>query len=315
MSKIAWIGLGHMGIPMSKNMVDAGHTVLGVDIAEPAREAARGNGVTVVPTVAEAVRDVDAVFTMLQNGSVVTDVVTGPDGAFAHMPTGAVVIDCSTTGIDTARTLAAEARQHGVGFVDAPVSGGVEGAADGSLTLMLGGDIEHVAMAEPLLKSVGAYIVHVGASGDGQAMKVVNNAMMAVGMAAACEVSVLAQRLKLDPQVYFNVVTQSSGDSWVFRNWFPLPGVVGTSPSSHQYEPGFMIDLIHKDLYLANATAAEFGVRLETAAAAQKLFATASAMGLGEKDCTGLVLGLDDLDPLPDFPGFAADGGTRMKPT
>src|SRR4051794_12116543 len=122
MSKIAWIGLGHMGVPMSKNMVDAGHTVLGVDIAEPAREAARRNGVTVVPTVAEAVRDVDAVFTMLQNGKVVTDVVTGPEGAFAHMPAGAVVVDCSTTGIDTARALATEARQHGVGFVDAPVS-------------------------------------------------------------------------------------------------------------------------------------------------------------------------------------------------
>lgn len=112
-------------------------------------------------------------------------------------------------------------------------------------------------------------------------------------MAAACEVSVLARRLNLDPQVYFNVVTQSSGDSWVFRNWFPLPGVVDTSPSSHQYEPGFMIDLIHKDLYLANATAAEFGLRLETAAAAQKMFASTSAKGLGQRDCTGLVLGLD----------------------
>ena len=294
MSRIAWIGLGHMGVPMSKNMVDAGHEVFGVDIADTAQQAARANGVTVVPTVAEAVRDVDAVFTMLQNGAIVTEVTTGSDGAFAHMPKGTIVIDCSTTGIDTARTLAAEAKAQGVGFVDAPVSGGVKGAADGSLTLMLGGDPEHVAIAEPLLKSVGAYIVHVGPSGDGQAMKVVNNAMMAVGMAAACEVSVLARRLDLDPQVYFNIVTQSSGDSWVFRNWFPLPGVVATSPSSHQYEPGFMIDLIHKDLYLANATAAEHGVHLETAVAAQKLFADASAKGLGEKDCTGLVLGLDD---------------------
>jgi hypothetical protein len=127
---------------------------------------------------------------------------------------------------------------------------------------MLGGDIDHVAAAEPLLKSVGTYIKHVGPSGDGQAMKVVNNAIMAVGMATACEVSVLAQRLGLDPQVYFDIVTRSSGDSWVFRNWFPLPGVVETSRSSHGYEPGFMIDLIHKDLRLATATAAEFDVRL-----------------------------------------------------
>lgn len=292
MSKIAWIGLGHMGEPMSHNMVKAGHTVRGYDISETACEVARTNGVEIVESVADAVRDADAVFTMLQSAKVVEQVLTGPDGAFANMPTGTVVIDCSTIGIDTARTLAMVAKEHGVGFVDAPVSGGVEGARDASLSLMLGGDFDHVAAAEPLLKSVGSYIVHVGPSGDGQAMKVVNNAMMAVGMATACEVSVLAQRLGLDPQVYFDIVTRSSGDSWVFRNWFPLPGVVKTSPSSHDYEPGFMIDLIHKDLRLATATAAEFDVRLETAAAAQKLFADASAAGAGERDCTALAVTL-----------------------
>jgi len=292
MSKIAWIGLGHMGVPMSRNMVEAGHTVVGYDISETANEAARANGVEIAATVAEAVADVDAVFTMLQSGVVVEEVVTGPDGAFAHMPKGTVLVDCSTIGIETARSLSALAREHGVGFVDAPVSGGVQGAEDASLTLMLGGDHNHVAVAEPLLKSVGAYIVHVGPSGDGQAMKVVNNAMMAVGMATACEGSVLAQRLGLDPQVFFNIVTRSSGDSWVFRNWFPLPGVVETSPSSHGYEPGFMIDLIHKDLRLATETAAQFGIRLETGAAAQKLFAESSAAGAGERDCTALAVTL-----------------------
>ena len=292
MSKIAWIGLGHMGVPMSRNMVQAGHTVRGYDISTPACQAAASNGVEIADSIADAVRDVDAVFTMLQSATVVEQVVTGPEGAFANMPKGTVVVDCSTIGIDTARTLAEVARDFGVGFVDAPVSGGVEGAEDGSLTLMLGGDIDHVAAAEPLLKSVGEYIVHVGPSGDGQAMKVVNNALMAVGMATACEVSVLAQRLGLDPQVYFNIVTRSSGDSWVFRNWFPLPGVVETSRSSHGYEPGFMIDLIHKDLRLATATAAEFDVRLDTAAAAATLFADASAAGAGALDCTGLAVTL-----------------------
>jgi len=292
MSKIAWIGLGHMGVPMSRNMVQAGHTVRGYDISATARKAAQSNGVEIAESIADAVRDADAVFTMLQSAKVVEQVVTGPDGAFANMPKGTVVVDCSTIGIDTARSLAAEAKNLGVGFVDAPVSGGVEGAEDGSLTLMLGGDIDHVAAAEPLLKSVGTYIVHVGPSGDGQAMKVVNNAIMAVGMATACEVSVLAQRLGLDPQVYFNIVTRSSGDSWVFRNWFPLPGVVETSRSSHGYEPGFMIDLIHKDLCLATATAEEFDVRLDTAAAAVKLFADASAAGAGALDCTALAVTL-----------------------
>jgi 3-hydroxyisobutyrate dehydrogenase len=292
MSKIAWIGLGHMGVPMSRNMVQAGHTVRGYDISTTACEAAQSNGVEIAESVADAVRDADAVFTMLQSATVVEQVVTGPDGAFANMPKGTVVVDCSTIGIDTARSLAEEAKNLGVGFVDAPVSGGVEGAEDASLTLMLGGDIDHVAAAEPLLKSVGTYIVHVGPSGDGQAMKVVNNAIMAVGMATACEVSVLAQRLGLDPQVYFNIVTRSSGDSWVFRNWFPLPGVVETSRSAHGYEPGFMIDLIHKDLCLATATAKEFDVRLDTAAAAAKLFADASAADAGELDCTALAVTL-----------------------
>jgi 3-hydroxyisobutyrate dehydrogenase len=292
MSKIAWIGLGHMGVPMSRNMVRAGHTVRGYDISATAREAAQSNGVQIAESVADAVRDADAVFTMLQSATVVEQVVTGPDGAFANMPKGTVVVDCSTIGIDAARSLAKAAKDVGVGFVDAPVSGGVEGAEDGSLTLMLGGDIDHVAAAEPLLKSVGTYIVHVGPSGDGQAMKVVNNALMAVGMAAACEVSVLAQRLGLDPQVYFDITTRSSGDSWVFRNWFPLPGVVETSRSSHGYEPGFMIDLIHKDLRLATATAEEYDVRLDTAAAAAKLFADASAAGAGGLDCTGLAVTL-----------------------
>jgi 3-hydroxyisobutyrate dehydrogenase len=292
MSKIAWIGLGHMGVPMSRNMVQAGHTVRGYDISTTACQAAQSNGVEIAESVADAVRDADAVFTMLQSAKVVEQVLTGPDGAFANMPKGTVVVDCSTIGIDPARSLAEEAKNLGVGFVDAPVSGGVEGAEDASLTLMLGGDIDHVAAAEPLLKSVGTYIVHVGPSGDGQAMKVVNNAIMAVGMATACEVSVLAQRLGLDPQVYFNIVTRSSGDSWVFRNWFPLPGVVETSRSSHGYEPGFMIDLIHKDLRLATATAKEFDVRLDTAAAAAKLFADASAAGAGELDCTALAVTL-----------------------
>lgn len=292
MSKVAWIGLGHMGIPMSRNMVQAGHAVRGFDISAAACQRAAANGVEIADSVAEAVRDVDAVFTMLQSAKVVEQVVTGPQGAFANMPKGTVVVDCSTIGIEMARTLAAAAKEAGVGFVDAPVSGGVEGAADGSLTLMLGGEIDHVAAAEPLLKSLGQYIVHVGPSGDGQAMKVVNNAMMAVGMATACEVSVLAERLGLDPQVYFNIVTRSSGDSWVFRNWFPLPGVVDTSPSSHGYEPGFMIDLIHKDLRLATATAERFGARLDTAAAAAKLFADASEAGAGQLDCAGLVVTL-----------------------
>lgn len=292
MSNVAWIGLGHMGIPMSKHLLDGGHTVRGVDIDENARVRARANGVQVADSVAEAVRDVDVVCTMLPSGTQVTEVLTGPDGAFAHMPARSVAVDFSTTGIDTAEALGALARENGVGFVDAPVSGGVQGAEQGDLTLMLGGEVDHVLAVERFTKLVGNYIVHVGPSGRGQAMKVVNNAMMGVAMAASCEASVLAQRLGLDLQVFYDIVLRSSGDSWAFRNWFPLPGVVATSPSSHGYEAGFQVDLVAKDLRLAVDLGAELDVEMATSQRAFELFRRTSEAGAGTRDLTSLALEL-----------------------
>jgi 3-hydroxyisobutyrate dehydrogenase len=292
MSNVAWIGLGHMGVPMSKHLVDAGHTVRGVDIEEGARARARENGVEVVDSIGDAVRDVDAVFTMLPTGKEVTEVLTGPDGAFAHMSKGAVAADFSTTGIETAEALSEQAREQGVGFVDAPVSGGVQGAEKGDLALMLGGEVEHVLAVERFTKLVGNYIVHVGPSGRGQAMKVVNNAMMGVAMAVSCEASVLAQRLGLDPQVFYDMVLRSSGDNWAFRNWFPLPGVVPTSPASHGYEAGFMVDLVAKDLRLAVELGTELDVTMATSQTAFELFRRTSEAGAGKRDLTALALEL-----------------------
>ena len=292
MSNVAWIGLGHMGIPMSKHFVDAGHTVRGFDIDERARARARDIGIDVAQSVADAVGDSDIVCTMLPSGKQVTEVLTGPDGAFAHMPERAVAVDFSNTGIDTAEKLAGLARESGVGFVDAPVSGGVQGAQHGDLALMLGGDVDHVLAIEPFTKLVGDYIVHVGPSGRGQAMKVVNNAMMGVAMAVSCEASVLAQRLGLDIQVFYNMVLRSSGDNWAFRNWFPLPGVVPTSPSSHGYEAGFMVDLVAKDLRLAVELGAKHDVEMATSQTAMELFNRTSEAGAGTRDLTSLALHL-----------------------
>ena len=290
MSNIAWIGLGHMGIPMSKHFVDAGHIVHGVDLDDGARTRANENGVEVGFSVAEAVRDADIVCTMLPSAKQVTAVLTGPDGAFAHMPERSVAVDFSTTGIDTAERLAELAIQSGVGFVDAPVSGGVQGAERGDLALMLGGEVDHVLAVEPFTKLVGDYIVHVGPSGRGQAMKVVNNAMMGVAMAVSCEASVLAQRLGLDIGVFYNMVLRSSGDNWAFRNWFPLPDVVPTSPSSHGYEAGFMVDLVAKDLRLAVELGGEHDVEMATSQTAMELFQRTSAEGAGRRDLTSLAL-------------------------
>ncbi|WP_433505887.1 NAD(P)-dependent oxidoreductase [Pseudonocardia halophobica] len=150
----------------------------------------------------------------------------------------------------------------------------------------------HIGGAAELESLISSGFVHVGPSGDGQALKVVNNAIMGVCMVTSCEAAVLSQKLGLDPQVLFDVVTRSSGDNWVFRNWFPLPDVVPTSPSSHGYEPGFMVDLVHKDLKLAEATAGEFDLSMETVATAAKLFARASTAGAGERDPTALALEL-----------------------
>lgn len=306
MSTVAWIGLGNMGLPMASHLVAAGHAVRGVDIDPDNAAKATQAGIRMVDSVAGAVRGADVVFTMLPSGKHVASICGGPDGVFA-LARDAVVVDCSTIDIATAKALNAEADEQGVAFIDAPVSGGVGGATRGSLTIMVGGRAEHFARAEPFLRQMGGYVVHVGAGTAGQAMKIVNNMMFGIGLAAACEGSVLAQRLGLDGKTFYDVVTRSSGDNWAFRTWCPIPDVVATAPSSHGYTPGFTTELLVKDLTLAVAAGAAVNAPLAAAHSALQLFSDNVAAGAAGRDCTSLVIELDRIaeagQPTTDHPG------------
>ncbi|GAB3628372.1 3-hydroxyisobutyrate dehydrogenase [Pandoraea terrae] len=292
MPTIAWIGLGLMGNPMSKHLIKAGYTVRGFDIDPGACERAAGDGVEMASGIADAVADADVVYSMLPSGSDVHEVMTGSNGVFANARPGTMVIDCSTIGIDYARKLHEAASSTGVVFVEAPVSGGTEGARDGTLTFMIGCEKRHAGKAKEMLQPLGDYIAYVGGAGTGQAAKVVNNLIMGVCVTVNCEATALGQRLGLDMKEFFEIATRSSADNWSFRLWNPAPNVVPDAPSSHDYKAGFKTWLLAKDLQLAVEAAREVGVVLETAKTAHKLMTSHADSGGADMDATSLVLHL-----------------------
>jgi 3-hydroxyisobutyrate dehydrogenase len=245
--KIGFIGLGNMGAPMAANLVRAGHQVAGFDVAAPAP-----SGVTASASAAEAARGAEVVVTMLPNGSILRAVA---DEILPAMAPGTAFVDCSTVDVETARTVAAQAEAAGLLPVDAPVSGGVGGAAAGTLTFMAGGSAEAFAKAQPLFDVMGARAVHCGPSGNGQAAKICNNMILGVTMIATCEAFALADKLGLDRQAMFDVVSTSSGQSWTMTAYCPAPGIGPKSPADNDYRPGFAAELMLKDLCLAQQAA------------------------------------------------------------
>lgn len=293
MANVAWFGLGLMGRPMSRHLINAGHHVTGFDIDPVAQELARAQGVDVKASIAEAVADCDVVFSMLPTGADVFGVMAGNDGAFAHIRPGTLIVDCSTIGIDYARKLHAEAAKSGVTFVEAPVSGGTEGAIAGTLTFMTGGTEQGCADAAAFLEVMGGYIARVGDATAGQAAKIVNNLIMGVCVTVNCEATDLAQRLGLDMKAFFEIAIRSSADNWSLRLWNPAPDVVPTAPSSKGYAAGFKTWLLEKDLSLAVAAGQEVGANLATAEAAQRVMRRrVDAPGGADMDATSLVLTL-----------------------
>ncbi|WP_254440310.1 3-hydroxyisobutyrate dehydrogenase [Ruegeria arenilitoris] len=245
--KIGFIGLGNMGAPMAANLVKAGHDVTGFDTAGVSVEA-----VTKAETAIDAVRGAEAVITMLPNGDILRAVA---DQIIPHMEKGAVFIDCSTVDVDSARAVADQAEQAGLLAVDAPVSGGIGGAAAGTLTFMAGGSDAAFAKAAPLFDIMGQKAVHCGAAGAGQAAKICNNMILGVTMIATCEAFALADKLGLDRQKMFDVVSTSSGYSWSMNAYCPAPGVGPQSPADNGYKPGFAAELMLKDLRLSQQAA------------------------------------------------------------
>ncbi|MEQ8897955.1 MAG: 3-hydroxyisobutyrate dehydrogenase [Roseovarius sp.] len=241
--KIGFIGLGNMGGPMAANLAKAGHDVTGFDTAEVSIE-----GISMAPTAAEAAKGADVVITMLPNGKILRAVAADIQPA---MDKGAVHLDCSTVDVDSARAVAEAAQAAGLSALDAPVSGGIAGASGGTLTFMVGGDEAGFNTAKELFDIMGQKAVHCGPSGNGQAAKICNNMILGATMIVTCEAFALADKLGLDRQAMFDVVSTSSGYSWSMNAYCPAPGVGPQSPSDNDYKPGFAADLMLKDLRLA----------------------------------------------------------------
>lgn len=245
--KIAFIGLGNMGAPMAANLVRAGHDVTGFDTM------ARPEGLALAASAAEAAKGAEVVITMLPNGAILRAVAAQ---VIPAMTPGAVLCDCSTVDVDSARAVADQAAAAGLGALDAPVSGGVGGATAGTLTFMVGGTDDSFAKVQPLFAVMGQKAVHCGGAGAGQSAKICNNMILGVTMIATCEAFALADKLGLDRQKMFDVVSTSSGYSWTMNAYTPAPGVGAKSPADNGYKPGFAAELMLKDLRLSQQAAA-----------------------------------------------------------
>lgn len=243
--KIGFIGLGNMGAPMAANLTKT-HDVVGFDTA------AAPDGMSLASSAAQAAKDADVVITMLPNGEILRHVA-----ADIHpvMKKGAVHLDCSTVDVESARAVAEQAQSHGLSAVDAPVSGGIGGATNGTLTFMAGGPVDAFATVQPLFDIMGQKAVHCGDAGNGQAAKICNNMILGVTMVATCEAFVLADKLGLDRQAMFDVVSTSSGYSWTMNAYCPAPGIGPQSPADNGYQPGFAAELMLKDLRLSQMAA------------------------------------------------------------
>ena len=262
--KIGFIGLGNMGAPMAANLAKAGHEVTGFDTADVSVE-----GVAKAASAKEAASGAEVVLTMLPNGAILRKVA---EELIPAMPTGATLVDCSTVDVDSARAVGEMAEGAGIMFVDAPVSGGVGGAAGGTLTFMAGGSEAAFAKAQPLFEIMGQKAVHCGAAGAGQAAKICNNMILGVTMIATCEAFALADKLGLDRQKMFDVVSTSSGYSWSMNAYCPAPGVGPQSPADNGYKPGFAADLMLKDLRLSQQAAESADADTPMGALAQTLY-------------------------------------------
>jgi 3-hydroxyisobutyrate dehydrogenase len=261
--KIGFIGLGNMGAPMAANLAKAGHEVTGFDVA-----GVTAAGVAQAGSGPEAAGGADVVITMLPDGAILRQVAAD---VLPAMTPGAVLLDCSTVDVASARAVAEEAEAAGIGFLDAPVSGGVGGAEAGTLTFMVGGGEDAFETAKPLLDVMGRKAVHCGPAGNGQAAKICNNMILGATMIATCEAFALADKLGLDRQAMYDVVSTSSGQSWSLTTYCPAPGIGPKSPSDNDYVPGFAADLMLKDLRLSQEAA-------ETADADTPMGALAAAL-------------------------------------
>ena len=295
MLTIGFVGLGNMGAPMSANLVKAGHRVRGFDLADAVKQAAAERGVEIAGSVAAAAEGADVFMTMLPNGAIVREVLTGADGALERLPAGALLMDSSSIDVATTRDMHAAAAAKGLQFLDAPVSGGVSGATAGTLTFMVGGSEAAVERARPVIMTLGSKLVHLGGPGNGQAAKVCNQLVVAASTAAVAEAFVLADRLGVEAKALYEVMSGSSANCWALHNFSPWPGVVDGSAADSGYRPRFAARLMNKDLHLALSAAEGAGQELALTSLVASLFAR---LAEGPRD-------LDTSAVIREIPGYA----------
>lgn len=287
MTRVAFLGLGHMGLPMARNLVAAGHEVVGFDVVPAAVDAARAGGLVIAEAGTDAAASADVVITMFPSGRHVIDAYR--DGLLAAAAAGTLFVDCSTIAVDEAREAHALAAAAGHRSLDAPVSGGVVGAENATLAFMVGGSDEDFEAARPLLEAMGRRIVHCGGPGLGQAAKVCNNMILAVSQIAVAEAFVLGERLGLSHQALFDVASNASGQCWALTTNCPVPGPVPTSPANRDYQPGFAGALMNKDLGLAEQAIDLTGVDARMGLLAREIYREfAQGPGAGQ-DFSGII--------------------------
>jgi len=297
MAKIAFIGLGHMGGGMAPNLAKAGHEVRAFDLVQEAVQHAAEGGCTSAASAAKAVKDADVVITMLPASKHVRAVFH--DDVAPNAKPGALLIDCSTIDVASTREIGDGLIALGFDFVDAPVSGGIAAAAGGTLTFMVGGTDEAFEKARPILEPMAKAVIHAGGLGAGQAAKICNNMILGATMVATCEGFVLAQKLGLDLQTFFDISSKASGQSWSMTSYAPVPGVGPDTPADHDYEGGFAAALMLKDLKLAEDAAQSVGAYTPMGSEAEDLFQRFVDRGGGNKDFSGIIKMIDDSWKVP----------------
>lgn len=289
MTRIGFVGLGHMGLPMAINLLKAGHTVTGFDIQQQALITFANAGGQVANTLHDTAINQDVLITMLQTGQQVRQVCMGSEGLFSMAQPQTLWIDCSSIDVASSRDVQHDAAQQQLLTVDAPVSGGVAGATAGTLTFMVGGHEEAFENAKPILTAMGKKIIHTGNAGSGQAAKICNNMILGVSMIAISEAFVLAEQLGLSAQKLFDVVTNSSGQCWAMSQYAPVPDVLPNTPANNNYQPGFTTAMMLKDLHLSQSSASHAHIETPIAAKATALYQQFNDAGFGQLDFSAII--------------------------
>lgn len=289
MAVVGFIGLGNMGLPMAQNLLRAGHRLRGFDVVPACLEAGVAAGAQRAGSAADAAAGAEVVITMLPEGRHVREVYLGAEGVLARSDPAALLIDCSTIDVATARAVNQAASELGLEVLDAPVSGGVAGAENAALTFMVGGSEAGFARVQPILQQMGKAVIHTGPSGNGQAAKICNNMLLGISMIGVAEAFVLAERLGLSAAKLFEVSRQSSGQCWSLTNYCPVPGLVPSSPANRAYRAGFTAAMMAKDLRLAQDAAQSVDAPTPLGAQARQLYALFTTSGRGGLDFSAII--------------------------